>query len=194
MFLNETNPGLSWEEPGVIPLFKTLNCREQLRSAQGWLERVLKRGMAHGSPRRAELRFTHRKNRGHGPLLHLFDDGEVRALGAGCAWSGIGVVGGVGPRGRGDRTVQTGEMVKARVALATRRLKHEELNEVYCKRTFHSIPTLSGNVLTRCCKVSGILTLTTLVFPVPAQVESMDALVSSAQASSASLQDLQSML
>ena len=46
------------EEPGVIPLFKTVDCREQSTSAQGWLERVLKRGMAHGSP---EGRALHQK-------------------------------------------------------------------------------------------------------------------------------------
>ena len=50
MFLKEKNFGFRLEEPGVIPLFKTVDCREQSTSAQGWLERVLKRGMAHGSP------------------------------------------------------------------------------------------------------------------------------------------------
>jgi hypothetical protein len=52
MFLKEQNPGLRWEEPGVIALFKTVFDRmskdEHHRDVPA-RERVLKRGMAHGS-------------------------------------------------------------------------------------------------------------------------------------------------
>ena len=53
MFLKEQNPGLNSEEPGVIPLFKTVFDRmskdEHHRDVPA-RERVLKRAMAHGSP------------------------------------------------------------------------------------------------------------------------------------------------
>ena len=72
MFLIEVIPGVNSEEPGVIPLFKTffdrMSKEEHHRDVPA-RERVLKRGMAHGSARRAELRLKPQQNRGHGPLL-----------------------------------------------------------------------------------------------------------------------------